>query len=268
MLKKAFYWDEECNKAFQELKDHLCHLSLINLLKQGEVFYVHLSVSGTAVSSVLIREEGRVQTPVYYTCRAFRGAKERYPRAEKMAFALVVTTWRLRPYFQAHPIRVHTNQPLKTILHKLETSGRLVKWSMDLSKVDIKYHPQGAIKGQVVADFIAEYNLASGGESKAQEAQLKGEKPSQAKWVVYVDDSSMSSTAKGVVLVTVEGDELKYAIRFGFKATNNKAEYEVMLTGLRLARALRAKLVRVNSNSQLVVGQVQGEYEAKDERMK
>lgn len=76
MLKKAFYWDEKCDRAFQKLKDHLGHLP-INQPKQGEVLYVYLSISETMVSSVLVREEVGVQVLVYYTRRAFKGAKER-----------------------------------------------------------------------------------------------------------------------------------------------------------------------------------------------
>lgn len=72
----------------------------------------------------------------------------------------------------------------------------------------------------------------------------------------------------GVVSVTPEKNKLKYAIRFGFKATNNETKYEAMLTGLRLAHTLGVKKVEVNNESQLVVGQVQGEYKAKDGRMK
>lgn len=61
-------------------------------------------------------------------------------------------------------------------------------------------------------------------------------------WVVYVDGSSINNTTRGgVILVTLEGNKLEYTIGFGFKGTNNEAEYKAMLTGLRLARALRAK---------------------------
>jgi len=69
-------------------------------------------------------------------------------------------------------------------------------------------------------------------------------------------------------MITPEKEKFKYAIRFGFKETNNEAEYESMITGLRLTRELGVKKVRVKSDSQLVVGQVQGEYGAKDDRMK
>lgn len=99
------------------------------------------------MSLVLVREEARVQAPVYYTSKALRGAEERYPSAEKMALALVITARWLRPYFQAHAIWDLTDQPLKAILHRLETSGWLVKWSIEINKFDIEYHPRGAIKG-------------------------------------------------------------------------------------------------------------------------
>lgn len=104
LLEKTFDWNEECDKTFQELKVHLSRSLLINQPKQGEVLYVYLSVSETIGSSVLIREEKGVQMPVYHTSRAFRGAKERYPRAEKMVFTLIVMARWLRPYFQLHII--------------------------------------------------------------------------------------------------------------------------------------------------------------------
>lgn len=92
LLKKAFSWDEKCDKAFQDLKAHLDRLLLINQLKKCEVLYIYLSVSRMAVSSILVREEDGMQMPVYYTSQAFRGAEERYPKAEKIAFTLVITT--------------------------------------------------------------------------------------------------------------------------------------------------------------------------------
>lgn len=105
-----------------------------------------------------------------------------------------------------------------------------------------------------MVDFIAKYTCKSGGESKAQEEEPRGEEVGQATWVVYVDGSSTSHAAKeGAVLVTPKGNEFEYAIKFGFKATNNEAEYEAMFARLHLAHALRAKRVRVNNDSQLMV---------------
>ena len=73
---------------------------------------------------------------------------------EKLILALVTTAKRLRPYFQTHTIEVPTEHPMKQILHKLETSGRLRKWAIELSEFDIRYKPRTAIKGQVLEDFI------------------------------------------------------------------------------------------------------------------
>ena len=89
----------------------------------GEELYLYLVVSLHAMSSALIREEGKVQKPIYYTSRALREAKGRYPMMEKLAFALVTTSRRLRHYFQAHFINVLINHPLKKAMNKLEAAG-------------------------------------------------------------------------------------------------------------------------------------------------
>ena len=66
---------------------------------------------------------------------------------EKLILALVTTSRKLRPYFQAHTIEVPTEYPMKQILYKPETSGRLIKWDIELNKFDIRYKPRTAIKG-------------------------------------------------------------------------------------------------------------------------
>ena len=100
-MKKAFEWTAEYQQALEELKAYLSSLPLLSLLQPGEELFLYLAVSLATVSAILIREEERVQKPVYYTSRALRGAKERYPPMEKLAFALVTATRKLKPYFQA-----------------------------------------------------------------------------------------------------------------------------------------------------------------------
>ena len=70
---------------------------------------------------------------------------------EKLILALVTAARKLRPYFQAHTIEVPIEYPMKQVLHKPETSGRLMKWAIELSEFDIRYRPKTAIKGQVLA---------------------------------------------------------------------------------------------------------------------
>ena len=70
-------------------------------------------MSALAVRAALIKKEGKKQLPVYYVNQAFQGVESRYPRIEKIAFALIVASRKLRHYFQANPILVITDQPIK-----------------------------------------------------------------------------------------------------------------------------------------------------------
>ena len=108
-LKKVFAWTEECETAFQELKYYLSNPPLLSPSKEGKDLLLYLAVSVTAISVALIREENKVQLPVYYASQAFQGAEARYPCIEKITFALIVASRKLRPYFQANPIIVMTD---------------------------------------------------------------------------------------------------------------------------------------------------------------
>jgi ribonuclease HI len=91
----------------------------------------------------------------------------------------------------------------------------------------------------------------------------------EQKWVIYVDGSSTRKNGGArMVLVTPEGEELSGALRLEFRTTNNEAEYEAVIAGLGMALELGAVSVEVQSDSQVIVGHIQGEFEAKGEKMK
>ena len=159
-LKKAFQWDAHCEEAFTTLKTYLSSPPILVSPSDGELLTLYLAVSDLSTSAFLVRDKDRVQHPVYYCSRALRGAKERYLRMEKLILALVTTAQKLRPYFQAHTIEIPTEYLMKQVLYKPETSGRLMKWAIELSEFDIRYKPKTAIKGQVLADFIMEFTSA------------------------------------------------------------------------------------------------------------
>ena len=156
-LKKAFAWTEECETAFQELKHYLSNPSLLSPSKEGEDLFLYLAVSVTAVSATLIREENKVQLLVYYVSQAFQGAEARYSPIEKITFALIVASRKLRPFLQANPIIVMTDQPIKKAMKKPETAGQMVQWAIELSQFDVEYRPRTAIKTQALVDFISEF---------------------------------------------------------------------------------------------------------------
>ena len=127
VLKKAFHWDAQCKEAFSTLKNYLSSPLVLVSPSEGELLTLYLTVPDFSTSATLVKERDRVQQLVYYCNPALRGVEERYPKMEKLILALVTTTRRLRPYFQAHTIEIPTEHPMKQILHKPETSGRLIK---------------------------------------------------------------------------------------------------------------------------------------------
>ena len=76
---------------------------------------------------------------------------------EKIAFALLFASRKLLPYFQAHPIVVMTDQPIRKTMNEIDAVGQLIRWTIELSQFDIEYRPRVAIKAQVLADFIAKF---------------------------------------------------------------------------------------------------------------
>ncbi|GAB2268980.1 hypothetical protein Dimus_038750 [Dionaea muscipula] len=112
--QKQFEWTPECQRAFEELKTHLASPPLLTKPVPEETLFLYLAIFDLAVSSVLVREDNKVQRPVYYTSKMLHNAEERYLKADKLAFALITASRRLKPYFLAHPIVVLTNQPFET----------------------------------------------------------------------------------------------------------------------------------------------------------
>ena len=170
------------------------------------------------------------------------------------------TSKKLRPYFQAHTIEVPTEYPMKKILHKPETSGRLIKWAIELSEFDIRYKPRTVIKGHILADFIMEFTPAK----PAEATQLTPDLPIQR---LSVDGAANAQeSGAGMILTSPKGIDVEYALRFDFNASNNEAEYKVIIVGLNLAHSMEADQLEVSSDSQLVVKQIEDSYEAKGEK--
>ncbi|XP_058099790.1 uncharacterized protein LOC131244158 [Magnolia sinica] len=255
----------------------LLDMSLPQTTKEIQCLTEWVSIS--AVSFALIKDVGGRKYPVYYVSKAMVPAEIRYPSMEKLALSLVLSARRLRPYFQAHTIVVLTNSPLRQVLPKPEVSGQLTKWPIELGEFDIRYWLRTAIKGQTMADFIAEFTTLNTEMADADSKAIPTTSPdppliqdvasdSERRWILYVDGSSNSKRARArIVLVAPDSTSIQYAIRIGFKASNNEAEYDALLAGLKLAASLRVHSLEVRCDSQLVINHISTEYWTKETKM-
>ncbi|KAL2251632.1 UNVERIFIED_CONTAM: Retrovirus-related Pol polyprotein from transposon [Sesamum indicum] len=228
--------DEECEKALQELKEYLTTPPLLANPKEGEELLLYLGVSENAVSSVLVREDGGQQNPIYYVSKMLQGSELRCTEMEKLALALVVTARKLRPYFQSH------------------------RWTVELGQYDIEYRPRTAQKAQILADFVIELT-----NDPLLPVVVEGR---TSKWMVHVDGASnANSGGAGVWIQGPEGIEIEVAARLSFPVTNNEAEYEALILGLELASQAGAKDLEVFTDSQLIALQIEGTYETREKTM-
>ena len=121
---------------------------------------------------------------------------------EKLILALVTIARNIRPYFQAHTIEIPTEYPMKQVLHKPETSGRLMKWAIELSEFDIRYKPKTAVKGQILADFVMEFTLAE----LIEDTQTTPDLPI---WKLSIDGAANAQeSGAGLILTSPKGIDI------------------------------------------------------------
>ncbi|XP_030970847.1 uncharacterized protein LOC115991267 [Quercus lobata] len=248
---KGFEWNEECAIAFQQLKEYLAQPPIMSSPEADEVLFAYIAVAPHAE------------------------AETRYLPLEKAILAIVQATRKLPHYFQAHTVVVLTQLPLKSILRSADYTSRIAKWGMILGTFDIRYMPRTAVKGQVLADLVAEFAEPTAEGKEVSVLLGAGERVSSTVsprrltwWKAYIDGASNQRGSRlGLVLLSPEGITIEKSLRLGFSATNNEAEYEALLEGMRMIRKMGGKSVDMFSDSRLIVGQVNGDMEAKDERM-
>ncbi|XP_062102902.1 uncharacterized protein LOC133813883 [Humulus lupulus] len=247
------------NKAFEELKAYLSTLPILSSPVPNEDLFLYLSVSHFAVSSVLFREDEGRQKPVFYCSKMLLDTKTHYNMMEKLVLTLITTKKKLRQYFEGHTIIVYTDYPLNQILNKLDLSGRLSKWAIELGTYDIRFLPRKSKKGQVLADFLVEIQSFTP-ETLPELLESKAE----WMWMMHTDGASNSQGAGiGVVLEAPSGLKIEEAIRLEQFSANNEAEYEALIYSLELARDMGIGQLRVRVDSKLMIEQVVGNFDAK-----
>jgi ribonuclease HI len=261
---KDFAWGPEQAAAFASLKQHLLDLAILTSPDPSPPLLLYIAASPYAVNTALVQEQNREgttqQCPVYYVSEVLMASKCNMTELEKISYAVVMASCKLRHYFKAFKVRVTSDRGLGELFRNLEASVRIAKWAAELSGYHITFEPKTAIKSQVLADFIVDWT----GPITQQD------EPIEKVWTIHCDGAWCHAGAGAATVITSPtGVKHRYAACLSFvlesdRCTNNVVEYEAVILGLRKLRALGVTTCIIKTDSKVVAGQVEKEYSAKD----
>jgi hypothetical protein len=213
--------------------------------------------TSNVVSTTIVVERGesdtncKIQYPVYFVRDMLSDSKSRYFHIMKLAYALLIMARKLSHFIQPHRINIQISSTLGKILHNREATSKIAKWAIVLSMYDIVYKPRTAIKAQVLSDFVAtwtEIQTPMGlSDFVANETELEY-------WTINFDGSiQLQGVGAGILVTSPKGENFKYVLQMHVPASNNAAEYEALLHGLRIATSLSICRLKVLGDSMLVI---------------
>nr|GEV92560.1 reverse transcriptase domain-containing protein [Tanacetum cinerariifolium] len=236
MLKKCtkkcdLQWTAEAEMTFKGMKQLIAELPMLMAPKEKEELIMYLAATKEAINTVLMTKRNGKQVPIYFVSRALQGPEINYTPMEKLILALV--------------------------------TGRLLKWRFKLGEHDIQYRPKTSVKGQIMSDFIVECP-----EDDTPDTSMKDREELPDPCILFTDGSScIDGSGVGLIITNSKGMEFTYALRFRFNTTNNEAEYETLIAGLRVAGQMGVQNLQENMDSKLIANQVNGIYIAKESSM-
>ncbi|KAG8488285.1 hypothetical protein CXB51_018002 [Gossypium anomalum] len=222
-------------------------------------------------------ESGRKEKAIYYLSKKFTECETRYPPIEKLCCALIWTTRRLKQYMLYHTTWLISKlDPLKYMMESTALNGRMARWQILLSEFDIVYVNQKAVKRSAIADFLASrasedyepLNFDFPNKDLMCVATTEEDTPEEIPWKLNFDGASNAvGNGIGAVLVSPNGDHYPFSSKLDFDCTNNMAEYEACIMGVRAAIERKIKVLEVYGDSALVIYQLKGEWETRDPKL-
>ncbi|KAK1679374.1 hypothetical protein QYE76_040222 [Lolium multiflorum] len=264
LMKKSdtFVWTPQADAAFKELKTMLATAPILASPLEREPMLLYIAATNRVVSVVVVvereEEEKTVQRPVYYPSEVLSLSKQNYPHFQKMTYGVYMAATKLKHYFEEHPMKVVSEAPISDIMCNKDASGRIAKWAIQISPYVPVYERRDAIKSQALADFLVDW------------AEMQYKPPDQRieYWKMHFDGSKLKEgLGAGVVLTSPKGYHLRYVLQVHFRASNNVTEYEALIHGLKVAKEIGAHRIICYGDSDLVVQQCSGDWDAKDANM-
>jgi ribonuclease HI len=241
----------------------LIDLTTLTPPSSGTPLLLYVAASHAAVGAALVQEkqDGQIkkQAPVYFVSEVLSPSKKNYTELEKVLYAVLMASRKLRHYFQAYHIIVPSSQPLKDIMRNKEAIGRVGKWVAELNEFTIDYVYRSSIQSHALADFIANWTPGAHDEERINYAKT---------WTVFCD-GSWGTFGAGAAAVLVAPSKVRtcYAVRLDFSCTNNIAEYEALLLGLRKLKAMGIRRAILKTDSQVISGHVDKSSKARDPKL-
>ncbi|KAG8480467.1 hypothetical protein CXB51_024656 [Gossypium anomalum] len=272
-------WDDECQKAFDKVKEYLSSPPILSPPSSDRLLILYLTVFGNSMGCVLGQHDksGRKKKVIYYLSKKFTECELRYSLIEKLCCTLVWTARRLRQYMLYHTIWLISKlDPLKYMMESNALNGRMARWQVLLSEFDIIYTSQKAIKGSAIVDFLASQaqedyeplNFDFPNEEIVYVAAAEEDSAKGHCWKLNFDGASNAmGNGVGAVLVSPDGKHYPFTCKLDFDCTNNMAEYEACIMGLRVAIERMIKSLEVYGDSALVIYQLRGEWETRDSKL-
>jgi hypothetical protein len=161
--QEKFVWTPKVDQALTQLKDFLSKPPVLTAPRKKEQLLLYLAATTHVVSSTIIverQEDGHaylVQRPVYFVSEVLSKSKACYQPVQKLLCVVLITSRKLRHYFQEYSISVITDYPLGDILRNQDAIGRISKWAVELGTLNIDFKPRTTIKSQALVDFMAEW---------------------------------------------------------------------------------------------------------------
>ena len=165
LMKKDvhFEWDEACGNAFERIKRYLLNPPVLGASIPGKPLVLYIAAQEKSLGALMVQEnEKGKERALYYLSQTLNGAELNYSPIEKMCLALFFAIDKLEHYMQAYTIRLIAKaDPIKYVLSRLVVLGCIARWAVLLQQYDLAYVPQKAVKGQALADFLADHPIQS-----------------------------------------------------------------------------------------------------------
>ncbi|KAM1677869.1 hypothetical protein ACFXTN_034650 [Malus domestica] len=228
-----FEWKDEHQTAFTQIKVSLTTPHVLVPPQRGKPLKLYISATEESIGCLLAQDNdaGREQA-IFHLSQNLNQSKINYSVVEKLCLAVFFTASKLRHYMLPSVTQVIAQTDVtRYMLTRPIVKGRIGKWTMTLSECSLQYVPQKAIKGQALADFLAQHPSPYGFGGTDVEISMVETRNNY--WMIYFDGSSTSSSAGvGIVIQSPNHDRWYFLLKLDFESTNNQAEYKALIIGL------------------------------------